>query len=234
MRAQWCREHIDEVAEKCGLKKSTVYEAKHAEKFCESNSAFAECGTRAISHLLRVRDDSVRNLAISLAENALNELTPTGGKKCDRLTEPEIKKIIKKAEIGVNGEVPKKKKQEIETQPVKVRPQPGVFKSDKSLSEPQSLSPAIILQEPTPCKQESGPESDHDRRQRIAELVTKKQLPTWKPRHIARGELIYELIDQHLSEKQLSALQALVESGDADDEIDAILRIIDLYQEMQK
>jgi len=49
--------------------------------------------------LIRVRDDLVRERAISLAQNALNATTPSGGKKKYRLTEREIKKLIGQAEL---------------------------------------------------------------------------------------------------------------------------------------
>ena len=108
MRSQWCREHIDEAARQCGLEKSVVSEVKLAAKFCADNSAFAECGTRAITVLIRVQDETVRERAISLAGNALKSTTPTGGKKKTRLTEREIKKIIDTAERQIRTELTKK------------------------------------------------------------------------------------------------------------------------------
>ena len=72
---------------------------KQAAKFCDEHSALSECSTRAIITLIRVKDDPVRERAISLAENALNASTPTGGKKVKSLTEREIKKIIQRAGV---------------------------------------------------------------------------------------------------------------------------------------
>ena len=105
MRAQWCRENIDKVAEQCGLEKTTVYDVKQAARFCVEHSAFAECSTHAIRALIRVPDEPVRERAISLAETALMQQTPTGGKKKPNLTEREVRKIISRAELEVRKEL---------------------------------------------------------------------------------------------------------------------------------
>lgn len=251
MRAQWCREHIDETAEHCGLKKSTISEVKLAASFCESNSAFAECGSRAITRLLRVRDDDIKNIAISLAEKALKELTPTGGKKRDRLTEPEIKEIIKKAENVIGGEdqcstnvcsdnytnvktctssndVKKHIRNDsalIAEQVPEIELLPPPLPADAPMNEVLKRDDLLLAQ--------SRAKAEHDRRLSLAKLLHKKQESTWKPRHIAREELISELTDQYLTPVQLTAIKDLIESGEVKDEIDAILWIVDRYQEMQ-
>jgi hypothetical protein len=112
MRSQWCREHIDETAKECGLDDKIVSEVKTVAKFCASAPAFADCGTRPIYRLISHKDEDVRNRAISLAEKSLNGITPTGGKKRPKLTEPEVRKIIKKAEMEVRGELVEKIKAE--------------------------------------------------------------------------------------------------------------------------
>jgi len=233
MRGQWCRDNIDKAAEMCGLGEDVVAEVKRANEFCALHPDMSVCSTRAIMALLRVKDDKERESAISLAENALNVSTPTGGKKRDRLTEPEIKKLIKKAEMVVRGKLTQKNECEKETQPVNVAPQPADLQSDESMPEPQSLSQEIVGQEPTLAKCALGTESDHDRRLRLAQLLNRKQEAPWKPRHIARTELISELTDQYLSKMQWTARIDLIESGQVEDEIDAILWIVDRYQEMQ-
>jgi hypothetical protein len=94
MRSQWCREHIDETAKNCGLGEDVVSDVKKAAKLCATIPDLSGCSTRSIMALIRIKDEDVRNHAISLAEKALKEETPTGGKKRDRLTEKEIKKIV--------------------------------------------------------------------------------------------------------------------------------------------
>lgn len=127
MRSQWCREHIEETAKQCGLGDNVVSEVKKVAKFCASNPAFADCGTRAIYRLISISDEDVRNHAISLAEKALNEETPTGGKKRDRLTEREIKKIIDRSFKEVRTDLTEKYKSE--------KPNPP---NDRHLSSPVS------------------------------------------------------------------------------------------------
>jgi hypothetical protein len=93
-RLQWCREHIDQVAEACDLSRTTVLEVKEASKFCDSNVEFSTLPTSAILTLIRVKDEDIKARAVSLAQNALNISTPTGGKKNKGLTAKDIKKII--------------------------------------------------------------------------------------------------------------------------------------------
>jgi hypothetical protein len=107
MRSQWCREHIDKTAEECGLGPDTVSEVKQAAKFCDEFPTFVDCGTKALMALIRVKDEQVRDRAISLAQNALNASTPTGGKKQKSLTEREIKKLIDRADLEVRKELQK-------------------------------------------------------------------------------------------------------------------------------
>jgi hypothetical protein len=108
MRLQWCRKHIDEVAEACDLSKDAVSEVKAVAAFCDEHAAFADMPTRPIRALIRIKDDPVREKAISHVKNALNKETPTGGKCTKTLTEQEIKKIIKNAELEVLSEIRKK------------------------------------------------------------------------------------------------------------------------------
>jgi hypothetical protein len=135
MRSQWCREHIEKTAEECGLEKSVVSDVKQAAKFCAVVSDLSECSTRSILALIRIKDEPVKNRAISLAINTLKEETPTGGKKHDRLTELEIKKLIDRAEREIRGELTKKYEQEKKDAPKKPSynstPQKGDFQTDE-------------------------------------------------------------------------------------------------------
>lgn len=99
MRSQDCRAHIDKAAEYCGLDQNTVNEVKQAAQFCSEpdKTDFSVLATKPIIALIRVKDDNIRERAISLAKNALNLETPTGGKKNKKLTEKDIRKIIDKA-----------------------------------------------------------------------------------------------------------------------------------------
>jgi hypothetical protein len=236
MRSQWCREHIDETAQHCGLEKSVVSEVKIAAEFCTDHSAFAKCGTRAITALIRIRDEPVKELAISLAQNALNDTTPTGGRKRKSLTEREIKNLIQKAEIEIHGEPTPKKKSPDEKEPhIDGTPLQADSQNNNpmtmSSSEPQPLLPVISGQGSVPYPQASGTESDHDRRVHLAGLLHHDQETNWKPRHIPRPELISVLKEQYFSKMQVEALKAVMEMGKADDEIDAILWIVDRFQE---
>lgn len=117
MRIQACREVIEKTAEVCDLGPDIVTEVKKVAKFCSSNPTFAVCGTRPIYRLISHKDEDIRNRAISIAENRLKQETPTGGKIEKRLTEPEVRKILKKAEIEVRGELTEKYKKEAEAKP---------------------------------------------------------------------------------------------------------------------
>ena len=233
MRTQWCRDHIDETAEMCGLGEDVVSDVKRATEFCTSHPDMSECSTRAIMTLLRVKDEPVKDLAISLAINALNVSTPTGGKTHDRLTEPDIKKLIQKAKLEIIGESTKNDKQEIKRQTTNCTSQEGDLQNDELVPEQQPLSQVISRQEPASSTQASGVESDHDRRVRISGFLLHKQESNWKPRHIAREELISELTDQYLNETHMAVLQTLIDKDEAKDIIDAILWIVDRFNEMQ-
>jgi hypothetical protein len=134
MRTQYCREHIKKTAEECDLGQDIVSEVEKVDKFCKSNPAFAGCGTRPLYRLISVRDESVKNRAISLAQNALIDATPTGGTIQKRLTEPEIKKLIQKAEVEIRGEkekepLPVEKERAPKKPSFNGTPQPGDFRT---------------------------------------------------------------------------------------------------------
>ena len=136
MRTQYCRQHIKKTAQECGLGEDIVTEVEKADKFCLSNPAFADCATRPIYRLISEKDIEVRNKAISFAENALNEETPTGGKVRERLTEPEMIVFLRKARREVHGEPGEKEKSR--KKPL-TRPEPGDANHGKFCSQPGSL-----------------------------------------------------------------------------------------------
>jgi hypothetical protein len=53
-------------------------DVKRVAKFCVSNPTFVDCGTTPLWILINIRDDPVKNRAISLAIKALKEETPMG------------------------------------------------------------------------------------------------------------------------------------------------------------
>jgi hypothetical protein len=111
MRSQWCREHIDEAALNCGLGKDTVSDVKKAAAFCVDHQDMSDCSTRSLMALIDIRDDPVREKAISSISKSLESgKHPLTGQilKDKRLTEREIKKVIEKAELEVRGELSKK------------------------------------------------------------------------------------------------------------------------------
>jgi hypothetical protein len=59
-------------------KELTEKEVKQAAKFCVDHDDFSSLPTRPILALIRVKDDNVRDKAISLVENVLKSKTPTG------------------------------------------------------------------------------------------------------------------------------------------------------------
>jgi hypothetical protein len=133
MRTQYCRQHIKKAAEECDLGSDIVDECERVDKFCGAHAAFADCATRPVYRLISIQDVDVRNKAISFAENALNEETPTGGKVKTRLTEPEIIGIIRKANRAVHGEPASKgaPKEKEKTQPVPDPATPPVIEADR-------------------------------------------------------------------------------------------------------
>jgi hypothetical protein len=108
MRSQWCREHIDETAEKCGLGEDTVSDVKKAAKFCAGASEFSDCSTASIMALIQIKDEPVRQKAISSVSNALKSgKHPLTGVflKDKRLPEKTIRKVIQSVEREVRGEL---------------------------------------------------------------------------------------------------------------------------------
>lgn len=145
MRSQWCREHIDEAAEKCGLGVDTVSDVKKAAKFCATASEFSDCSTAAICALISIRDDPVRDKAILSVSNALKSgKHPLTGEflKDKRLPEKTIKKVIRKVEMEVRGELTEKYKEEKQAGPEKEPEKDRVADASKSITEEAPAVPA--------------------------------------------------------------------------------------------
>jgi hypothetical protein len=131
MRKQYCREHIRKVAVECGLGDDIVAEVEKVDKFCGSNPAFADCATRPVYRLISEKDIEVRNRAISFAQNALMEETPTGGRVRTSLIESDMITFIRRARRELHKEPEEKKPAKIKTSlkgkilPEKLEEKPG-------------------------------------------------------------------------------------------------------------
>jgi len=104
MRTQYCRDHIDKVAEGCDLDAGYVDVVKQATVFVDEHPAMDNCATRAIIALMRIPDQNVKDLTIRHVENALKEKTPTGGTKRGGFTENQIAAFKARFELQVNTE----------------------------------------------------------------------------------------------------------------------------------
>ena len=107
-RIQWCRDHIDDVAENCSLDKNTVNEVRQAAAFCDEQTAFAVLPTRPIIALIRIKDDVVRDRAIIKCRERLIGKIGAGRGNTKELTEKDIKKVIEDIEIEVRNEAMEK------------------------------------------------------------------------------------------------------------------------------
>lgn len=107
-RLQWCRKHIDEVAEACNLSRQAKNEVKQAATFCDDHADFAVLPTRPIIALIRVRDEQVRERAIIKCRERLICKKGAGRGNTKTPTEKDIKKIIEDADIEVRNELTEK------------------------------------------------------------------------------------------------------------------------------
>jgi hypothetical protein len=71
MKAQWCREHIDETAKNCCLKRSTINDTKQAAEFCIEHAEISACSTNTVLTLIRIPDEMLRDKVISSIEKSL-------------------------------------------------------------------------------------------------------------------------------------------------------------------
>jgi len=165
MRSQWCREHIDETAEHCGIDESTVSEVKQAAQFCVEHPEYSDCSTMAILVLIRYPDMAVRdNATLSIKKSFDSGKHPLTGKiiKAKILTAKEVKKILEKEEIALRGEVVKviKEAKKAEPAPV-VKPEPakpspaGQTLTEKMAAQPQQ--PVFYKPDPAPAPVPAAP-----------------------------------------------------------------------------
>jgi hypothetical protein len=101
MRTQYCREHIDAVAEGCGIDQDYVERVKSVTEFVDEHKLMSMCATRALFPLITIPDPEIKEVAISLVENALKAKTPSGGNKNQNLNENQIKAFRARAELQV-------------------------------------------------------------------------------------------------------------------------------------
>jgi len=104
-RLQWCRTHIDEVADACCLERRSVEEVKQAAKFCDEHGEFSPLPTKPILTLIRIKDEQVRDRAISSVKKLLNlPKSQDTGRFIKSITEKEVKKIVEDIEIEIRNE----------------------------------------------------------------------------------------------------------------------------------
>lgn len=120
---------------------------KKVAAFCASNSQFCDCGTAAIYRLISIRDEPVRQKAISSISKALeSNKHPLTGQilKDKRLSENDIKKVIENSEREVRGELTKKYEQERKNPPYNGTPQKDDFKDVPPAPIAQTLLTLIV------------------------------------------------------------------------------------------
>jgi hypothetical protein len=101
-RLQWCREHIDEVQEACGLSRTAVVEVKEAAKFCDEHEQICQLATSAIVPLMKERDDHVRDIAILAVSKSLESSKhPSSGRFVKKLTEKDVRLIIDRVRFEI-------------------------------------------------------------------------------------------------------------------------------------
>ena len=149
MRTQYCRDHIDDVAESCGLEDSAIAEVKRATMFVEEHPNLLGCYTNTILTLMRIPDPEVKALTISHAENILSVKTPTGGQKTKRLYENQIRDFKANFERQVNIE--RKKAAEIERKKAEVeykRIKEIADAEEKRRKDAESLGVVLKVEDP--------------------------------------------------------------------------------------
>jgi hypothetical protein len=180
MRTQDCRLHIDSAAEACGLEANTVQQVKQAAKFCDQHVDLSTLATKPILALIRIKDPEVKDRALLSISNALESGNhPISGKRLrkGRLTEADVKKVIKQKELEL-------------TQEAMVESQNDNHKIPQ-LNQKKDTTP----------------------------IVTKTKI-------VDETEKI-SVLDKILKPEHISFLNAMVAAGEADDELDALIKILD-------
>ncbi len=122
MRTQECRRKIVEAGRSCHVNEDDYDEIEKAYYFCEEpqHSAFADLPTRPIRALIRIKDEQVRDRAISSVKKLLElPKSQDTGRFVKSITEKEVKKIAEQAELEIRKELMEKMKKEREDSPIK-------------------------------------------------------------------------------------------------------------------
>ena len=99
MRTEWCRSHIDEVAENCGLSTKAVREIKRASQISIKHPALGACPTSAVMQIANIKESSIQNAVITEAISLLRRRNPDGSFVKKKLSTNDMKKIIAKQRI---------------------------------------------------------------------------------------------------------------------------------------
>jgi protein gp37 len=144
MRTQYCREHIDQVAENCGLEKKTVDEVKRVADFCDQHSEISELSTHAIMPLIRERNDKVREKAILKCSERLKGEVGAGRGNTKKLTEKDVRAIVFKAMDEVKQEeIEQLEKERSEREAKIIQDQVDKVLSDPTISKQLTIEPGV-------------------------------------------------------------------------------------------
>jgi hypothetical protein len=196
MRTQWCREHIDEVGENCGLSTSAITEVKQVAEFCTAHLAFANLPTRSIRPLLRERNEEIKARAISSISKSLESgKHPITGKhlKKGRLTEVDVKKVIEQKDRELRLE---------------------------AMAEARDNHIEEIATPETP------PEENENKQSATVQKELSEE-PILERRRITNTDKIQYLTDNILKPEHIKTLQAVIDSGEATDLLDALYLLLD-------
>jgi hypothetical protein len=208
MRTQECRLNIDKAADACGLDDETVRQVKSVADFCEDKPEISGLSTNAVMPLIRIQDEDIRDKAISSVSNSLKlGKHPITGKflKKNRLTERDITKIIdtiiKEVRVG------------------------------SAQTDDDFIGGDAITKIETP-ENKSDPEPDPPQKQitepdKAVEDTQKQHFAQEQNQIISDRNKITYLIKNILTANHILFLREMIKSGEADDELDALIKILD-------
>jgi hypothetical protein len=107
MRTQWCREHVDELVEYCGMGKAEATKTKKAAAFCDKHPAFMDCATSTIAEIIAITDPYVCKKTLLEAERILRVKKPHSSEFLKKkFSVYEIRSIIDKYKAeSPNGKI---------------------------------------------------------------------------------------------------------------------------------
>lgn len=170
MRTQYCRDHIDSVAEGCDLDAGYVNEVKRATMFVDEHPAIADCGTRPILTLMSIPDKEVKDLTISHVENLLKEKMPSGGTKRGGFTNNQIAAFRARFELQVSATRQKEAtriKKEAEKKYAEIKEITDA--EEKKREKAESLGVVLIVKDPITEAKRSEAKKELDRLNNILE-----------------------------------------------------------------